>query len=151
MELEKEIKEQVDETLAKYAINSFDEVLSLCEEKNIKVQYIAKTINKDIPEIACMAYALGVAIAIKKETKLASYAAMDLGEGIQAFCMPGTEAYEDRAGLGHGYQASNYIKNNEEKEDDITDYSKELTFMNLTNDELLKITALLSKEIEKNV
>lgn len=155
MELENERKNQIDETLAKYAISSLDEAKKMCEEKGINVEEIVKAIKPDISELAILAYYIGTAISIKKETRLSSYAAMDLGEGIQSLCIPETECYENRSGLGHGYQASNYIKNNFQNdsfsEDDINDYASELSFLELSNDELLRITAQLAKEIEKHV
>lgn len=151
MELENERKIQVDIVLAKYAIASLEDAKRMCDDKNIDVEAIVKTIKPEACELAILAYTLGTAIAIKKDTKLSTYAAMDVGEGIQAFCAVGTEGEENRAGLGHGYQASNFIKNNDTLEEDANDYSIELSFMELSNDEMLRITSLLSKEIEKNV
>ncbi len=149
MELENERLEQINEELAKYAISSMDEAKALCDEKGVNVESIIKAINENVSELVIMAYYLGVAIAIKKDTKLASYVAMDIGEGLQAFCMPGSEAYDNRAGLGHGYQASMYIKNNNDKNEQDTDYGSILSFLGLSNDELVKITTLLSNRVEE--
>ncbi len=149
MELETERNDQINAELEKYAISSLDEAVSLCDENGINVESIAKTIKEDVSELTIMAYCLGVAIAVKKDTKLASYVAMDIGEGLQAFCMPGTEAAENRAGLGHGYQASMYIKNNNEKDENDTDYGAILDFFGLSNDELIKITTLLANRVEE--
>ena len=149
MELENERLEQINNELAKYAISSMDEAITLCNEKGVNVETIIKAINENASELAIMAYYLGVAIAIKKDTKLASYVAMDIGEGLQAFCMPGSDAFDNRAGLGHGYQASMYIKNNNEKNEQDTDYGSILSFLGLSNDELVKITTLLSNRVEE--
>ena len=53
-------------------------------------------------ENACWAYTVGAAIAIKKGCKTASDAAAAIGEGLQAFCIPGSVADQRKVGLGHG-------------------------------------------------
>ena len=53
-------------------------------------------------ESACWAYTVGAAIAIKKGCKKASEAAAAIGEGLQAFCIPGSVADQRKVGLGHG-------------------------------------------------
>ncbi len=149
MELENERLEQINEELSKYAISTMDEAKAICEEKGVNVESIIKAIREDAGELVILAYYLGSAIAIKKDTKLASYVAMDIGEGLQAFCIPGSEAFENRAGLGHGYQASMYIKNNDERNEQDTDYGAILSFFGLSNDDLIKITTFLSNRIEE--
>ena len=46
------------------------------------------------------------AIAIKKGCTKASEAAKAIGEGLQAFCIPGSVADDRKVGLGHGNLAS---------------------------------------------
>ena len=53
-------------------------------------------------ENAKWAYTLGAAIAIKKGCKRAADAAAAIGEGLQAFCIPGSVADQRKVGLGHG-------------------------------------------------
>ena len=53
-------------------------------------------------ENACWAYIVGAAIAIKKGCKKAADAAAAIGEGLQAFCIPGSVADQRKVGLGHG-------------------------------------------------
>src|SRR3712207_212047 len=53
-------------------------------------------------ENACWAYTLGAAIAIKNGCTTASDAAKNIGEGLQAFCIPGSVADDRKVGLGHG-------------------------------------------------
>ena len=43
---------------------------------------------------------------VKKGQKVAADVAATLGEGLQAFCIPGSVAYERKVGLGHGNLAS---------------------------------------------
>jgi hypothetical protein len=57
-------------------------------------------------ENACWAYILGAAIAIKKGQTKASEVAKTLGEGLQAFCIPGSVADDRKVGIGHGNLAS---------------------------------------------
>ena len=47
-------------------------------------------------------YVVGAAIAIKKGCTLAADAAEAIGEGLQAFCIPGSVADDRKVGLGHG-------------------------------------------------
>ena len=44
----------------------------------------------------------GAAIAIKKNVDTAAEAAAAIGEGLQAFCIPGSVADQRKVGLGHG-------------------------------------------------
>ena len=53
-------------------------------------------------ENASWAYTVGAAIAIKKGCSKASEAAAAIGEGLQAFCIPGSVADQRKVGLGHG-------------------------------------------------
>ena len=53
-------------------------------------------------ENACWAYIVGAAIAIKKGATRAADAAAAIGEGLQAFCIPGSVADTRLVGLGHG-------------------------------------------------
>lgn len=56
------------------------------------------------------AYALGSAIAIKKGYTKAADAAAAIGEGLQAFCIPGSVAEERLVGIGHGNLASMLLR-----------------------------------------
>ena len=53
-------------------------------------------------ENAKWAYTVGAAIAIKKGCRKAADAAAAIGEGLQAFCIPGSVADTRKVGLGHG-------------------------------------------------
>jgi hypothetical protein len=55
-------------------------------------------------------YIVGAAIAIKKgQTKAADIAAT-LGEGLQAFCIPGSVADDRKVGIGHGNLAAMLLR-----------------------------------------
>ncbi len=142
------IRTQLDDVFSKYAIASIDDTKRICDEKNIDVIKVISEFKNEPSEIAVSALTLGVAIAIKKDTKLASYVAVDIGEGLQTFCSPGTEAATNMAGVGFGLQVSNKIKKVEDVASMI-DYAAMLDFMEMTNDELTNITLKLSNMVEE--
>ena len=94
--------DQINAALKSYGISSVEEAKAICDEKGIDVYNIVKGIQPICFENACWAYIVGAAIAIKKGYKSASEAAEILGEGLQAFCIPGSVADDRKVGLGHG-------------------------------------------------
>ncbi len=93
---------QITPVLAKYGINSIEECREICKSKGFDPYQIVKDTQNIAFENACWAYTLGAAIAIKKECKKAAEAAEAIGEGLQAFCIPGSVADDRKVGLGHG-------------------------------------------------
>jgi hypothetical protein len=61
-------------------------------------------------ENAKWAYVVGAAIAIKKGVNNAADAAEAIGEGLQAFCIPGSVADDRKVGLGHGNLAARLLR-----------------------------------------
>jgi hypothetical protein len=53
---------------------------------------------------------LGAAIAVKKGIKVAAEAAEAIGEGLQAFCIPGSVADQRKVGIGHGNLAAMLLR-----------------------------------------
>ena len=102
--------DQINKVLEKYGIESLEEAKKMCEDKGINVFEIVRGIQPICFENACWAYTLGAAIAIRKDIKLASYAAQAIGEGLQAFCIPGSVADDRKVGLGHGNLASMLLR-----------------------------------------
>ena len=98
--------DQIIPVLRKYGIQSLEEAKQVCDEKGIDVAGIVKGIQPICFENAVWAYTVGAAIAIKQDIKLATYAAKAIGEGLQAFCIPGSVADDRKVGLGHGNLAS---------------------------------------------
>ena len=94
--------DQINATLAKYGIGSIEEAKKICDDKGLDIYNLVKSIQPICFENACWAYIVGAAIAIKKGYKNASEAAEILGEGLQAFCIPGSVADDRKVGLGHG-------------------------------------------------
>ena len=93
---------QITPVLEKYGFNSIKECRELCNSKGFDPYQIVKDTQNIAFENACWAYTLGAAIAIKKECKKAADAAEAIGEGLQAFCIPGSVADDRKVGLGHG-------------------------------------------------
>ena len=76
--------------------------LLLLKRQRLDVYNQVKGIQPICFENACWAYTVGAAIAIKKGCKTAADAAAAIGEGLQAFCIPGSVADQRKVGLGHG-------------------------------------------------
>ncbi len=93
---------QITPVLEKYGMKTLEEANELCLSKGIDVAAIVRGIQPICFENACWAYTLGAAIAIKKGCKKAAEAAEAIGEGLQAFCIPGSVADDRKVGLGHG-------------------------------------------------
>ncbi len=92
----------INTVLKKYGMNSIEDAKKICDEKGINVYEIVRSIQPICFENACWAYTLGAAIAIKNGCTSASDAAKNIGEGLQAFCIPGSVADDRKVGLGHG-------------------------------------------------
>ena len=93
---------QINVVLNKYGIKDIEEARAICQEKGFDPYEIVKGIQPIAFENACWAYVVGAAIALKKECHKAAEAAEAIGEGLQAFCIPGSVADDRKVGLGHG-------------------------------------------------
>ena len=94
--------ERIDAALAKYGINGIEGAKALCDAKGIDPYTMCEQTQPICFENAKWAYVVGTAIAIKKGCKSAAEAAEAIGEGLQAFCIPGSVADQRKVGLGHG-------------------------------------------------
>ncbi|WP_304225340.1 GGGtGRT protein [Gracilinema caldarium] len=97
---------QILPVLKKYGINSLEEAKSLCESKGLDIPGIVRGIQPICFDNAVWAYIVGAAIAIKKGSSSAVDIARTLGEGLQAFCIPGSVADDRKVGIGHGNLAA---------------------------------------------
>ena len=93
---------QILPVLNSYGIASLEEAKAVCEEAGIDPYHIVESIQPICFENAKWAYTVGAAIAIKKNCRNAADAAAAIGEGLQAFCIPGSVADHRKVGLGHG-------------------------------------------------
>ncbi len=98
--------DKIQGVLDQYGIKDLDEARDICSKKGFDPYTIVKGIQPICFEDACWAYVMGAAIAIKKDVKSASEAASAIGEGLQAFCLPGSVAEDRKVGLGHGNLAA---------------------------------------------
>jgi hypothetical protein len=79
---------------------------TICDKAGIDAAGMVRGIQTICFDDACWAYTVGAAIAIKKNARTAKEAAKALGEGLQAFCIPGSVADDRKVGLGHGNLAA---------------------------------------------
>ena len=93
---------KINAALKLNGIKDLAEAQKICLDKGIDVDKIVKSTQPIAFENASWAYTLGCAIAIKKGCKRAADAARAIGEGLQAFCVPGSVAEQREVGLGHG-------------------------------------------------
>ncbi len=96
----------IEECLSKYGFGSLEEANDVCLEKGVNCRDIVRKVQPIAFENAAWAYTLGTAIAIRKNAQTASDAARYIGIGLQAFCIPGSVAFQRNVGLGHGNLAA---------------------------------------------
>ncbi len=94
--------DQITPVLKSYGINSIEECRDICKAAGFDPYAITEGIQPICFENAKWAYTVGAAIAIKKNCRTAADAAAAIGEGLQAFCIPGSVADHRKVGLGHG-------------------------------------------------
>ena len=94
--------DKITEVCEQYGIADLADALKICTDLGFNPYDITTDIQSIAFENAKWAYTLGCAIAVKKGTKTASEAAAAIGEGLQAFCVPGSVAEDRKVGLGHG-------------------------------------------------
>ena len=94
--------DKINSVLNSYGIASIEEAEKITKDAGLNVYDQIKGIQPICFENACWAYTVGAAIAIKKGCTRAADAAAAIGEGLQAFCIPGSVADQRKVGLGHG-------------------------------------------------
>ena len=95
-------EKQILAVIKEYGINSVEECAEVCKAKGLDIYKLVEGIQPICFENAKWAYTVGCAIAIKKNCTRAADAAAAIGEGLQAFCIPGSVADQRKVGLGHG-------------------------------------------------
>ena len=101
---------KIQPVLDNYGFADFEAVRDFTLSKGIDVDKIVRSIQPIAFENAVWAYTLGAAIALKKGCKDAASAAEAIGEGLQAFCIPGSVADQRQVGLGHGNLAAMLLR-----------------------------------------
>ena len=95
-------EKQVLALLNQYGISSIEEAAEVTKAKGLDIYKLVEGIQPICFENAKWAYTVGCAVAIKKGCTRAADAAAAIGEGLQAFCIPGSVADQRKVGLGHG-------------------------------------------------
>lgn len=98
--------DQILPVLKKHGIDSVEAAKKVCDDKGVDVGALVTGIQSICFENAKWAYIVGAAIAIKKGDSNPAAIAGSLGEGLQAFCIPGSVADDRKVGLGHGNLAA---------------------------------------------
>ncbi len=93
---------KIEQFLADNGLGSMEDCRDLCLAKGIDVDAIVKGVQPIAFDNAVWAYTLGVALALKRGVSDAAEASAVIGEGLQAFCVPGSVAEQRKVGLGHG-------------------------------------------------
>ena len=101
---------QIEAALKKYGMASIEDAKKVCDGLGVDPYAITKGVQGICFENAAWAYVVGAAIAIKKGSKKAADAAEAIGEGLQAFCIPGSVAEDRKVGLGHGNLAAMLLR-----------------------------------------
>jgi len=102
--------DQINACLKEYGLASLEEARDLCLLRGVNVEELVRSVQPIAFENAVWAYTLGAAIAIKEGAATAADAAEALGIGLQAFCVPGSVAYQRKVGLGHGNLAAMLLR-----------------------------------------
>ena len=93
---------KIEACLKANGLESLDACNEMLLEKGIDCNKIIKGIQPICFDNAVWAYVLGTAIAVKRGLKNAADCAAAIGEGLEAFTIPGSVAEQRKVGLGHG-------------------------------------------------
>lgn len=101
---------QVAAFLSAHGIASLEAAEQICLGRGVDVRKIVHSIQPISFENAGWAYLIGAAVALKEGRPDAAAVAETLGEGLQAFCIPGSVAAQRQVGLGHGNLAARLLR-----------------------------------------
>ena len=93
---------KIEACLKANGLESLDACNEMLLQKGIDCNKIIKGIQPICFDNAVWAYVLGTAIAVKRGLKNAADCAAAIGEGLEAFTIPGSVAEQRKVGLGHG-------------------------------------------------
>ena len=98
--------DKIEKVMSQYGIKNLEDARKICVDRGFAPLELVRGVQRICFDDACWAYTLGAAIAIKKGALTAVEAAKAIGEGLQAFCVPGSVAEDRKVGIGHGNLAS---------------------------------------------
>ena len=93
---------KIEACLKANGLESLDACREMLLAKGIDCETIVKGVQPICFDNAVWAYTLGTAIAVKRGLKDAADCAAAIGEGLEAFTIPGSVAEQRKVGLGHG-------------------------------------------------
>ncbi|MDA8212277.1 MAG: GGGtGRT protein [Clostridia bacterium] len=98
--------DKIKAVLAQYQMDDLQKAGELLLSKGINIEELVRGVQPIAFDNAVWAYLLGAAIAIQKASANVQEIALSIGEGLQAFTVPGSVAEQREVGLGHGRLAS---------------------------------------------
>ena len=101
---------KIEACLKANGLESLDACNEMLLAKGIDCDKIIRGIQPICFDNAVWAYTLGTAIAVKRGLKSAADCAAAIGEGLEAFTIPGSVAEQRKVGLGHGNLAAMLLR-----------------------------------------
>ena len=98
--------DKIEKVMSEHGIKDLEDARQICVDRGFDPLELVRGVQRICFDDACWAYTLGAAIAIKKGALTAVEAAKAIGEGLQAFFVPGSVAEDRKVGIGHGNLAS---------------------------------------------
>ncbi len=102
---------KIEACLGEHGFDSLEAARDYCLERGINVEEIVRGVQPIAFDNAVWAYTLGTALALKAGCAKAADAAEVIGQGLQAFCVPGSVAEQRKVGLGHGNLGAMLLRN----------------------------------------
>lgn len=99
----------ISAVLKAHDLESLEAAESLAASRGVDVRALVRRIQPICFENACWAYVLGAGIALRKNLRSPAEIAAAVGEGLQAFSVPGSVADHRQIGLGHGNLAARLL------------------------------------------
>lgn len=97
---------KINAALTEYGFKDLQDVKDYTLSFGIDIDKIVRDVQPIAFDNAVWAYTLGAAFALKNKNNDAAVAACSIGEGLQAFCIPGSVAENRNVGIGHGNLAA---------------------------------------------
>jgi hypothetical protein len=99
----------IGQALERHHLAGLEDCRDLLRSRGVDACAIVRGIQPICFEDACWAYVLGGAIALRQGLTSATGIAQAIGEGLQAFCIPGSVADRRNVGIGHGRLAARLL------------------------------------------
>lgn len=102
-------RDGIRDKLLSIGLDDLRDADQLLRSRGIDTASLVRGIQPICFENACWAYILGGAVAVARGINDAPRIAEAIGEGLQAFCVPGSVADHRKIGLGHGSLAARLL------------------------------------------